>query len=119
MLVGVRRGSIQIATPRFMPCHYAHGDGNTMERSRLRKASKVGDTLWVALGVLRQDRMTCSCVTMQAHMRISVGGTHARPRPRPRPRPRGGNHQKWGIAWGKSALRNRDLGRPARDMATF
>ena len=101
MLVGVRRGSIQIATPRFMPCHYAHGDGNTMERRRLRKASKVGDTLWVALGVLRQDRMTCSCVTMQAHVRISVRGTHARPRPRPR----GGNHQNWRVAMGERPLR--------------
>ena len=74
MPIGVRRGSIRIATPGFMPCLYAHGKDNKTERRRSRKESKVGDTFWVSPSVLREDRMTCPCVTMQARVRISVHG---------------------------------------------
>ena len=41
---------------------------------RSRKESKVGDTFWVSPGVLREDRMTCPCVTMQARINRGEGG---------------------------------------------
>ena len=45
---------------------------------RSGKESKVGDTFWVSPGVLREEIMTCLCVTMQACVRISVRGTQER-----------------------------------------
>ena len=49
-----------------------------------------------ALAILREGRMTCPCVTIQARLRTSVRGTEDR-----QDTTRGGDHLKWGFACGK------------------